>query len=331
MSTATNATITTPTTTPSSATRHRTLAVILGAPTVILTLLVVMVAPILNSGPSALPIAVAGPPPAMSTLTETLGNKMPDAFAFSTHDSPAAATESVRDRESVGAIIASPNGITVIKASGAGAPYGQLLDGLATQLRTSGQQVTMTDVAPLPPEDPAGMSVTALALPLTIGALLPGILLTLLVRGNPLRHIAIIGGIATLAGFGAAAILQFGFGALAGNYWLTGLAIGAGILAGSSLTVGLGAVLGQAGLSLGSILMLFVANPLSGMATGPQWLPTPWGAFGQFLPVGAAGTAIRSAAYFDGAGATWAWVVLASWALCGLALAAFATRNQSRH
>ena len=48
--------------------------------------------------------------------------------------------------------------------------------------------------------------------------------------------------------------------------------------------------------------MLFISNPISGLATGPQWLPHPWGTIGQFLPVGAAGTALRSVAYFDGRG-----------------------------
>ena len=37
--------------------------------------------------------------------------------------------------------------------------------------------------------------------------------------------------------------------------------------------------------------------------------------------VGAAGSAIRSAAYFDGGGSAGAWLVLAAWALCGIVLA----------
>lgn len=73
--------------------------------------------------------------------------------------------------------------------------------------------------------------------------------------------------------------------------------------------------------------MLFVANPLGGIATGALWLPQPWGAIGQALPVGAAGTTIRSAAFFEGAGATTAALVLVGWICVGLVLAMVGARR----
>lgn len=76
-----------------------------------------------------------------------------------------------------------------------------------------------------------------------------------------------------------------------------------------------------------AVTLMFLSNPLSGLATGPQWLPGFWGDLGQFLPIGAAGTAIRSAAYFGGAGATQAWIVLACWALAGLAIGLVSNRK----
>lgn len=74
----------------------------------------------------------------------------------------------------------------------------------------------------------------------------------------------------------------------------------------------------MAGIGIGAVLLLFLSNPLAGLATGPQWLPAPWGAIGQFLPAGAAGTAMRSAAYFDGAGSGSAFLVLGCWLLLGI-------------
>ena len=112
-----------------------------------------------------------------------------------------------------------------------------------------------------------------------------------------------------------------------GNVLLVSAAVAAGIAAVSATVVGLGLLLGPAGIGLGAVLMLFVSNPISGLATGPAWLPQPWGEIGQYLPIGAAGTAMRSAAYFDGGGATQAWIVLACWIVGGILLAVGGARR----
>jgi len=56
------------------------------------------------------------------------------------------------------------------------------------------------------------------------------------------------------------------------------------------------------------------------LASAPEMLPAGWGAFGQFLPPGAAGQALRSAAYFDGAAAGGHLLVLGAWAVLGALL-----------
>ncbi len=61
-------------------------------------------------------------------------------------------------------------------------------------------------------------------------------------------------------------------------------------------------------------------NPLAGIATTSAWLPSGLGTFGQILPPGAAGTLVRSAAYFDGAGGFVALSTLAAWIVVGLVL-----------
>ena len=68
--------------------------------------------------------------------------------------------------------------------------------------------------------------------------------------------------------------------------------------------------------------MMVVANPWSGVASAPELLPEPAGVIGQWLPTGAAGSALRSVAYFDGAAVGGPLVVLAAWAVAGLALVA---------
>jgi len=89
--------------------------------------------------------------------------------------------------------------------------------------------------------------------------------------------------------------------------------------------LGLESLIGYAGLGLGAVLTLFVSNPLSGIATGWQWLPSPWAMIGQYLPIGVAGNAARSAGFFDGAGATHSVVTLIVWVLIGLGFVGLAT------
>ena len=71
-------------------------------------------------------------------------------------------------------------------------------------------------------------------------------------------------------------------------------------------------------------------NPLSGMTSAPEMLPSGWGALGQLLPPGAAGTALRSVSFFDGAGAGRPLVVLTCWLVAGLALCALGAMKSQR-
>jgi hypothetical protein len=61
-------------------------------------------------------------------------------------------------------------------------------------------------------------------------------------------------------------------------------------------------------------------QPAFGLASAPEMLPSGWGAPGQLLPPGAAGTALRSVAFFDGAGAGRPLLVLSCWFVGGLLL-----------
>ncbi|GLB63259.1 hypothetical protein NCCP2495_11370 [Dietzia sp. NCCP-2495] len=307
------------------------IGIVLGIPVVICLMLLAFAAPALNSGPKDLPVAVSGPGPAVEQITTMMSTAQPGSIEAHTYDSAEAAADAIRNREAVGGIALGPEGVTIQIASGAGAPYAQMLRGIGTQMASGGQQVTYEDLAPLSEKDAAGASLTILALPLIFGGMASAAALVLGYRGRVTARVLAALGIALLGGFVATAILQFGFGTLDGDYLTTSLTIAAGIASISLVVLGLGLLLGPAGIGLGAVLMLFISNPLSGMATGPLFLPQPWGAIGQYLPLGASGTALRSVAYFDGAGATHAWIVLACWMLVGIALAyAGARRTRTR-
>lgn len=303
------------------------LGLILGIPTVIALMLLAFAAPALHSGAKDLPLAVSGPAPVVAQLQGVLESRSPGTFDVATYPSADAAAQAIRDREAIGGLAVGPQGLTVQTAAGAGAPYAALLRGMGAQFTASGQQVRYQELAPLPAADPAGAGLTALGLPLIFGGMATAAALVLVHRGSRMAKVGAALAISIVGGLVATAILQLGFGALGGNYLLTSAAVAAGIAAISFAVLGLGNLLGTAGVALGAVLMLFVANPLSGLVAGPAWLPQPWGEIGQYLPVGAAGTAMRSAAYFDGGGATQAWIVLACWIVGGILLAVGGARR----
>jgi hypothetical protein len=126
-------------------------------------------------------------------------------------------------------------------------------------------------------------------------------------------------------------VLQFWLGSLEGNYWANSGVIAFSIAATSVAILGLEWLLGTVGLALGAATMMLLGNPLSGMTSAPEMLPTGWGTVGQLLPPGAAGTMLRAVAFFDGANITGPVLVLSAWLLGGLLLCIIgAVRDRSR-
>ena len=207
-------------------------------------------------------------------------------------------------------------------ASAAGTPYSTILKQIGEGLSQTGQPIHYTDVAPLTAKDPSGSAISMLALPMIFGGMSSAVAFSTMFKKSRRKQIIGAIGVAILGGIIASATLYFGFGAFEANFWPTTAVIMLGIAAISLTVLGLNSLLGFAGIGLGAVLMLFVANPLSGLATGAAWLPSPWGTLGQYLPLGAAGTAIRSSAFFDGAAMGQPVTVLVCWIVVGLGLAA---------
>ena len=85
----------------------------------------------------------------------------------------------------------------------------------------------------------------------------------------------------------AVAILQFWLRSLDGNYWTTSAVVMLAIAATATVILALERLLGVAGLAIGAALMMLLGNPLSGVASAPQMLPSGWGTLGRLLPPGA--------------------------------------------
>jgi len=182
-----------------------------------------------------------------------------------------------------------------------------------------GSNVPVRDVVPVDPDDPRGAGFGAGFLPLAITSLLAGVLIFFFVPRRGAR-LATLVTFAALAGLAGAAVQIGWLGILPGDYFAVAGVFALFTLAVAGAMTGLAALLGREGLALGAVVMFLVGNALSGIAAAPELLPQPWGEVGQWLPIGAGGTLLRSVAYFGGNGAAFAATVLTAYAIGGLAL-----------
>ncbi|MGA5301525.1 hypothetical protein ACPCHT_16470 [Nucisporomicrobium flavum] len=281
--------------------------------------------PAANLAPRDLPIAVAGPAPAADQLVARLSEVRPGAFDVRVVADPDAA---IRDREVYGAIVLGADGPVLHVASAASPTVATLLTQAAAELG-QGRPVPVVDVVPTHSGDPRGAGFGAAFLPLAITALVAGVLTFLLVK-RPGARLAGLGTFAVLAGLVGAVVQQYWLDVVPGGYLGVAAVLALFALAVSAAVAGLGAVAGKAGVALGAATFFLVGNALSAVASAPELLPQPWGAVGQFLPVGAGATLLRSVAYFDGHGSATAVWVLAAYAIGGLVLVAAGRRGTQR-
>jgi hypothetical protein len=289
--------------------------------------------PSVTSSVKSVPLAVAGPDAAVQQVEAALAESAPDTFSFVASDDRAYAVTQIQKREVYGAIILG-DAPEVLTSSAASPIVSQLLTGVAPKLAgqltaaLSAQGVTLaepitvpaTDVVPLADTDPRGAGLTAAAFPLTLGGMLGGILASILIVGAWRRVVAITVYV-VVAGFSLAGILQGWFGALQGDYLVNVGAIALTLLAVSATIVGVASLVGRAGIAVGPVLFLLIANPISAATQPMEFLPQPWGLVGQWFPPGAGATLLRDLSYFPDAPTTFPWLVLAVWAAVGLALA----------
>jgi hypothetical protein len=284
--------------------------------------------PAARSAPRDLPIGVAGPPAVASVIYGEIEQKAPGGFAVTTYRDEAALRAAIGDREVYGGVVVNPPADrgrppepTLLLASGGSPMVAQMLtqmgNGIAMQ---TGAPLHTVDLAPLPPDDPRGTGLAASALPLTLAGLLPAIVFVLLFPQRVWLGFTATVVFAGAAALTIAAVLRYVFGSIETHFWEVTAGLTLGALATGLVVLGLGSLFGKTGLGIGAAVAMLLGNPLSGLASAPEMLPRGWCILGQLLPQGANGTLLRSTAYFSGAGATMAIVVLTCWALAGLVL-----------
>jgi hypothetical protein len=276
------------------------------------------------------PIAVAGPAAATQQVASALATAEPGAFDVRTLADEPAARAAIEDREVYGAVVVGSDGPHLLVASAASPAIAQALRQVAVGLGAStGVQVPVEDVVPTPESDPRGVGLAAAALPLALGGIVTAVLLSRRIRRPSLR---IPGAVlmATAGGMVTATILGTWLGSVESGWWTTTGVVALGIAATALGLLGLYAVGREVGLALGAATIVLLGNPLSGLASAPELLPSGWGTFGQLLPPGATGTLLRSVSWFDGAGAGTPLLVLTTWCVAGLLLIGIGTAVRRR-
>lgn len=312
----------------------RTLAIATGLTAIIAVIVLAFSWPAVTADPDDVTIAVVGPEAAVSAIETQLTEESDGVFDITAVDDRDEAVEGIEERDYFGAIILGTEP-ELLTASANGA-VNEVVAQLATPLNTaltaqaqaaaeaSGQAapnvtLTVTDIVPFSEDDPNGSLLSSAFFPMLLGGIIGGIMIATLIVGSVQRILAVtvysaVGGVVLTS------ILQGWFGSIQGEFWLNVGAFSMTIAAIATPMIGFVALIGRAGTAVGPVVMMLFANPISGAALPPQFLPGSWGEIGQWFPPGAAATLVRELSYFPNADMTLPWLVLTGWVVGGFIL-----------
>ena len=293
--------------------------------------------PALVAEPRDLPVAVTGQPELVQELTTMMAAQSGDAFELQQVVDRAAAETAVRERDAVGAIVLDPAHPEMIIASATGTGPSEVMRGIGdslqqklTEVSASGEapplQLTITDVAPYGSDDPNGSRLAIAGLPLTIGGVLGGALISLAVAGLVRQLVGLVS-YAVVAGLGLTAILQYWYGALTADFWINSAVLTLALFGVAGVVIGLRRLIGPAGIGLAAVLFVLGANPISGTMTPREFLPEPWAAIGSWTPQGAGPDLLRGLSFFPDAPTGQPWLVLGCWAAAAWLLITLGRRS----
>ncbi len=298
--------------------RPSVLIALVVVPVIVAITLAAFAWPAANLAPRDLPLGVTGASTSVAAVEHRLAAQ-DGAFDVRRYEDEQSARTAIEDREIYGAVVATPDGQTVMTASGASPVVaGALQQALAPPPAGIGAPgPAVVDAVPGDPDDPHGAAFGSLVLPLVLSSIIAGVMVSVLRRPGLVRALVVVG--AAVAGsLVAVGMVQGWLGVIEGGWLANAGALCLTMVAIAAFLAGMEALLGHAGLAIAAVLMILVGNPWSAVASAPELLPQPVGGIGQLLPPGAGGNLLRSTAFFDGAGATGHLLVLAAWAAVGL-------------
>lgn len=179
----------------------------------------------------------------------------------------------------------------------------------------------VVDLVPLEKGDTSGLSSYTYQYGLLVPAFFFGILLFMYASALSLVwRLGLIGGYSIAAGLVGALTVDQVVGALSGHFLaLAGLGILYSAMA-VLVTYGLAKMMGFAGLALAGLILILVGNSTGGGSLNQEFLPDTFRSLGQVLPNGAFIRTVRDTVYFHGHNTGQSLMVVAIWAVGGLAL-----------
>lgn len=278
--------------------------------------------PMTTAAPHNIDIAVSAPEKMRDGMADMLQSGEQDMFTVTSVDTREDAVAAIEEAEVSGAVVVTPAGVEVLTAS-AGGPqtaqlFSQMAQGIQEKMAQTGQKVTVTVTDIVPGGTAAGMANLTL-IPALIGGLAGSIVGFLLVK-RPLQRAATLVAAALTAGLAGAAILGPWFDILPGSYVLNAAALAAGTLAIGFFITGMGALCGKGGLGLGALTIVLFANPWGGFMVPSEFLVSPWGTLGSYMPNSALIHLLRWTNFFPNAATGDYWFILLAWALLGAAM-----------
>jgi hypothetical protein len=273
--------------------------------------------------PHHVPVAIVGPPAVAAQLNRLPGNPLDARKTSSRSD----ALSQIDDRQVYGAYEPATNRLFVASAANRATAVAleETFNAIAAAQRRPAVQVT--DVKPLPSNDPNGTAAFYAVIAWVFGGYIGATLIGLIgsprstSRRRAAARLGAFAGFGIVAGILSVVMLRLSFGVFSGHM-VAMCAIGAlTIFASGAATAGIQAAAGPAGTALIILVFVILGNSASGGPFARPLLPGVWRTIGGVLPPGASVDLARSALFFDGERITGPILVLVAWAVLGTLLA----------
>jgi hypothetical protein len=275
-----------------------------------------------NPTPHQLRVGIVAPDLMVGIINTGLKVEAPGYFSLRQYPSEASLTSAIKDRKAYGGYVYRKDSGLLLTASAAGRAADEALVSLGADLsKTLRQPLVSKDVAPLTSHDSQGLSSYTYQYGVLVPSFVFAVLIFMFGYGLSLTwRLGLSAAYSLGAGIIGALTVDQIVGALPGHFFAIA-ALGALYAATAVLvTWGMAAVLKYAGLALAGVLLILVGNSTSGGSINQEFLPDFFRNIGQVLPNGAFIRAVRDTEYFGGANTHRAILVVALWAIGGLAL-----------
>jgi hypothetical protein len=275
-----------------------------------------------NPTPHQLSVGIVAPDLMVKVVDLGLRTKAPGYFTLKAYPNEQTRTSAIKDRKVYGGYVYRKDSGLLLTASASGKAADTAITGLGESVsKILRQPLVPRDVASLNSHDSQGLSSYTYQYGLLVPSFFFGMLIFMFGYGLSLSwRLGLIGGYALSAGIVGALTVGPIVGALP-DHFLALAALGAlyAVMA-ALVTYGLCRLLSYVGLGLAALLLILVGNSTGGGSINQEFLPDFFRSIGQVLPNGAFIRSVRNTVYFGGANTHRAILVVALWALGGLAL-----------